>query len=92
MGSSFPFGKLRCRFFKPERKGTSRTGNWVLINRIVKNQEDKSKREVHHRLSTFLVWEVLLTVIRTGRQKLPEQAIFLAERNGLLLCMRVIMN
>ena len=35
---------------------------------------DLTEREVHHRLSTFLVWEVLLTVIRMGRQRLPEQA------------------
>ena len=33
------------------------------------NGKLKSKQKVHHRLSTFLVWEVLLTVIWTGRQK-----------------------
>ena len=39
-GSSFPFGKLRCRFSKPEREGTSRTGSRILINQIWKLHMD----------------------------------------------------
>ena len=45
-----------------------------MREKALSEQEVKSKREVHHCLSTFLVLEDLLTVIRTGRQNLPEQA------------------
>ena len=41
---------------------------------LTKITQKLPKREVHHRLSNFLVREILLTAIQTGRQKLPEQA------------------
>ena len=45
----------------------------VKNKKVLSEQEVKSKREIHHQLSIFLVWEVLLTVIQTGRLKLPNE-------------------
>ena len=59
------FTVLNSRFNKNYTK-TSQTE--------VQNEKALSEREVHHRLSNFLVREVLLTFIQTGRQKLPERA------------------
>ena len=61
------FTVLNSRF----NKNNAKTSKQEVKNKKVLEREVKSKQEVHHRLSTFLVWEVLLTAIRTRRQKLP---------------------
>ena len=59
----------------------------ALSEREVKSKREvESKREVHHCLSTFLLLEVLLTIIRTGRQKQNRQELPEWEGTSRLAC------
>ena len=88
----FPVREVTLSLFKPERKGTSRTGSWILINRIWKLNMDfgilnlilmDSKLDFNGFYCVFLIFTVLNSRFNENNTKTSQMGS--QKREGALL-------